>query len=251
MRFAIIDDLAADTEELYRNIRRWSDEHHIPLVPKPDTYTNGAVFLEQFDKNKYDVIFLDIYMDGITGMDTARRIRSLDNTCRLIFTTSSPDFAVESYEVDSSYYLLKPYTFSQFSMAMERCGAELLEASLSINVPGKNGTQLLFLHQILYTECDKRSICVHLKNHETLVVPMKQSDFAPLLLIYPYFCDCIRGVIINFEAVSKLKEDHFLLTDGTMVPVSRLKYQSVRQKFLDYCYSRARGGIQKTWQKSS
>ncbi len=73
-----------------------------------DRFSSGEDFLGAFTPGKYDLIFLDIYMDGITGMETAKRIRQTDHDCRIIFITISPEFAVESYNVNASFYLLKP-----------------------------------------------------------------------------------------------------------------------------------------------
>ena len=239
MRIAIIDDIATDAQKLYRYLCRWADEHCVPMVPEPDIFTKGEAFFKKFVKNAYDIIFLDIYMKGMTGMDVARKIRVLDNSCCLIFTTLSLDFAVESYEVDTSYYLVKPYSYLQLCDAMKRCKSSNLEASQSILFPGNH---LLFLHQIAYTQYENRHIHIHLKDGEIVTLSMKHKDFARLLLDYPYFCDCMRGIIINFEAVSRITEDSFIMTNGSVIPVSRLKYHEVRERFLNYCYTKARDG---------
>ena len=70
---------------------------------------------------------------------------------------------------------------------------------------------------------------------------MSQGDFAALLLAFPYFCDCMKGMLVNLEAVDKLLEDRFLLKSGETVPISRLKYRQVRERFLAYTYARVRG----------
>lgn len=118
MRIAIIDDLLTDLEYLRSNVCRWADEHAVPLIPGPALFENGETFLEQFQKDRYDIIFLDIFMEGMNGMDTARRIRECDDACRLVFTTTSAEYAVDSYEVDSSYYLVKPYSYEKLSLAL-------------------------------------------------------------------------------------------------------------------------------------
>lgn len=83
---------------------------------------------------------------------------------------------------------------------------------------------------------------VHLTSGEKITVSMRQSDFAALLLDYPYFCDCTRGVLVNFEQVEELLADRFLLKNGTAVPISRLKYREVREQFLAFTYARMREG---------
>ena len=242
MRIAIIDDLLTDLEYLRSNVCRWADEHAVPLIPGPALFENGETFLEQFQKDRYDIIFLDIFMEGMNGMDTARRIRECDDACRLVFTTTSAEYAVDSNEVDSSYYLVKPYSYEKLSLALDRCSAAFLEQGQFIIVPDRGTDRKLFLHPITWTEYADRRILVHMRDGTTLTVSMNQGEFAEQLLKYPYFCDCMKGILVNFEAVVKLYSDHFLLKDGTLVPISRLKYRNVREQFSDYSLAHARGG---------
>lgn len=165
MRIAIVDDLSADSERLRKLIECWAREQGIPLVPDLAVFESGEELLADFAPDTYDVIFLDIYMSGMTGMEAARKIRKQDEFCQLIFTTTTTEFAVDSYEVG-----------------------------------------------------------------------------AALLLAYPYFCDCMRGVLVNLEQVESLAPDHFVLQDKTDVPISRLKYREVREKYLTFTYARMRGG---------
>ncbi len=241
MRIAIADDLASDRDFLCKGVHQWAAENNVPLVPDIAVFESGEALLKEFNENKFDLIILDIYMGGMTGMETAHKIRETDSTCRLIFATTSTEFAVDSYEVDSSYYLVKPYTYEKLAIALNRCGANQLEQGQYIDIPGKHGDEKLLLHSIAYTEYSNRRILVHLKDGNEQLVAMNHGDFSNALLPYSYFCDCMKGILVNFEAVDKLLSDCFLLHGGDQVPISRLKYKEVREKFLDYTYAKARG----------
>lgn len=241
MRIAIVDDLAEDSQKLREDICRWAAETQTPLVPPPVLFDSGEALLDNMEENSFDVIFLDIYMKGMNGMDTAKRIREKNQSCRLIFTTLTPDFAVESYDVDSSYYLLKPYTYEKLSSALKRCGTAMLEQEQFITIPDKFGRERLYLHDIVYSEYVNRRVNVYMKDGTCRSITIRQGDFAGALLKYPYFCDCMRGMLVNFEMVEQLQKDRFLLKGGRYVPISRLKYQSVREQFLNYSYAQTRG----------
>ena len=73
-------------------------------------------------------------------------------------------------------------------------------------------------------------------------ISMSQRDFSTLLLSYPWFCDCIKGVLVNLEDVDKLLEDRFLMKSGASIPISRLKYRDVREQYIRYSYNQVRGG---------
>lgn len=240
MRVAIIDDLPEDRRRLSADVSCWVKNQGLPLDAPPDLFGSGEEFLENFSAGKYNVAFLDIYMDGINGMDTARKIRETDTACRLIFTTTTAEFAVESYDVDSSWYLVKPYSYEKLSRALERCSISWQEQNQFLLISGKAGDEKLPLHQIAWTEYVNRKICVHFKNGQETLLSMRLMDFSKMLLPYPCFCDCMKGLIVNFEAVEKLLEDSFLLENGIKLPISRLKYRQVREEFLEYSYARMR-----------
>ncbi|MCD8347273.1 MAG: LytTR family DNA-binding domain-containing protein [Lachnospiraceae bacterium] len=247
MRAAIVDDLAEDREKLQKDVFRWMKENLDPPVTAPMLFDCGEVLLDNMkrtgeaDSQRFDVIFLDIYMgDGMNGMDTARRIRDIDQDCCLVFTTQSPEFAVESYEVNSSWYLIKPYTYEKLSLALSRCRASLAESRESITVRGESGDEKLYLYDIVWTEYVNRHVIVHMKDGSSRPLSMRQGDFAELLLGYPCFCDCMKGVLVNFEAVDQLQKDRFLMKSGQSLPISRLKYQAVREQYLNYTFAKIR-----------
>ena len=205
MNIAIVDDRKTDSDRLVGFIDTYAEQHRLQWGAM-DRFSSGEEFLGAFTAGKYDLIFLDIYMDGITGMETAKRIRRADHGCRIIFITTSPEFAVESYDVSASFYLLKPIEKNGVFAALDRCGLQDAERTRAVEVATHFGKTVLPVHDISYTEYVRRQ------------------------------------VLINFEDVDKLLEDRFLLKSGIQIPISRLKYRNVREQFLEYSYSKVRGG---------
>ena len=238
MKFAIVDDMAADREQLVHDLGIWAEDHNISLVPLPTQFSNGEELMSVFSAGMYDVIFLDVYMNGINGIDLARHIRETDQSCCIVFITYSVEFAVDSYEVEASYYLLKPYTQAKLEAALERCGVSNLERMQYITIPKTQ--ERLFLHTIAYTEYAGRQVHVHFRNGTEAAVAMSHTEFARMVLEYPYFCDCVRGILVNFEAVDKLTAGSFVLRGGQRIPISRLKYPAVKKSFLDFSYAKMR-----------
>ena len=94
MRIAIVDDLFTDAEALRKFLCRWASEQGIPLVPSPVILESGEALLAHFAPNAFDIIFLDIYMAGITGMEVARKMRELGTQFERRFTTTTGALAV-------------------------------------------------------------------------------------------------------------------------------------------------------------
>ena len=242
MKIAIIDDIRQDAEQLAESVAHYMDDRSV-VCDAPVFYASGEDFLVDFTPSLYDIVFLDIYMNELSGMETARRIRQQDTTCSIIFVTTSPDFAVDSYDVDARYYLLKPVSDEQVARALDRCGLEQMEQNRFVLVPSEGKEIRLFLHRISYTEYESRRILVHMKDGSRLEVSMNQRDFSALLLEHDCFCDCMKGVLVNFEDVYKLLADHFVMKSGATIPISRLKYTDVREKYLDYTFRALREGL--------
>ena len=152
MRIAIIEDQSDDAAILLHFLAQWSEKQQIPLAPQPECFSSGEEFLTTFSGGSYDLLFLDIYLKDLNGMETARRIREMDPDCKIIFTTSSTEFAVESYDVNASWYLVKPFSYETFAKAMSHCETEALEQRQSILLPGEALQNRIYLHQISYAE---------------------------------------------------------------------------------------------------
>lgn len=108
LRIGVCDDDKEFRQRLVQMIRIWSDHSGIPTELYP--FDNGDELISKNAAFRMDIILLDIVMPLLNGMDTARELRAQDTAVKIIFLTSSPEFALESYEVRAQDYLLKPIT---------------------------------------------------------------------------------------------------------------------------------------------
>ena len=107
MKIAILDD----SKEDLRQIKSVISSYYESLNTSADIrlYSSAESFFAKYSPGFYDLIIMDIYMGTMTGMDAARKLRDAKDTAALIFITSSDAYAVESYDVQASYYLMKPF----------------------------------------------------------------------------------------------------------------------------------------------
>ena len=118
MRAAIIDDRADDREILFRELDSVLREKGY-RVDSIDLFESGEQFLNSFEQGKYDLLFFDIYMDGMNGIQAAAEVRRTDRSVRMVFVTTSNDFAAESYSLRADYYLLKPFVHDDIVKALD------------------------------------------------------------------------------------------------------------------------------------
>ena len=106
MTIAIVDDIAEERALLRKRLEKISLQKNIEF--HCCEYENGEAFLEASKNQNFTVLFLDIYMDGINGIEIAKNFRKCNKDCMLIFTTTSRDHALEGFQVRAMHYLVKP-----------------------------------------------------------------------------------------------------------------------------------------------
>ena len=106
MKLAIVDDNKLEQELIFNTLRTYEHERNISL--DISSYSDGNSFLNTYVPGDFDLIFMDIYMEGMTGIDAVTAIRKIDSHVPVAFATTSTEFALESYRLDALKYIEKP-----------------------------------------------------------------------------------------------------------------------------------------------
>lgn len=194
-------------------------------------YQTAKDFLDAFSPGSFNIIFLDIFMEEMNGIELARRIRAIDNDCFIVFSTSSNEFAMESYEVNARFYLVKPYTYESFSSMMKLVLPDKLLAKQSITL--SDGKKFIPAN-VIYSEYFNHKITVHQKYDEDFTTRLNQSELEEALSDYDFLVSCNRGIIINLGELKKLDTDSVTMSNKTVLPVSRGKYTIVKKAYEDF-----------------
>lgn len=235
MRIAIVDDIASEREHL--NAELDVQLTRLSLDAVTFGYASGADFLAAAKKERFDLVFLDIYLGNENGVDTAQALRRFDTNCMLIFITTSTDHALEGFRVRALHYLVKPFTQEDlaalFDEIVKRLPAE--DRYIQVNAPG--GPVRLRFQEILYAQHHQHQIHIYRTDgHETVV----RQTFRELCagLADGRFFPCSRGVIVNLEHAGDFDGTDFILKNGTRVPVSRDLAKAARMAFGDFLFRR-------------
>lgn len=231
MRIAIVDDLKSDNNKLKSIIEKYFDNSK----EKADIecYYDGESFLRYFSEGKYDIAFIDIYMKEISGIDTARKIFSTDKNCKIVFTTTSNNFASESYEIKAYSYIIKPILDDKICSIFNNIKYKENENSLNVSLISHKTNINIALNRILYIDIITRNINIHLFNN-TFPVKGKFMDYSAKLLKYPSFIECFRGVIINMDHITNVTEDDFILDNGESVPIRKRHKLDIKKHYIKY-----------------
>ncbi len=236
MRIAIVDDIASDRKELHNRLSvilcRCS------LDADVFEYADGESFLCAADSKKFDVVFLDIYMTGANGVETAKQLRTFDNECIIIFTTSSADYALDGFRVRALHYLVKPYSSEELENLMKEIVARLPAPDKYLDVNTVGGSVRLRFSEIIYASHFKHQIHIHTSDGNTTIIRRTFRDFVSSLEDDERFFMCSRGVIINLNYAEDFDGTAFKLKNGDTISVSRDLTKSARLAFGDYLFKR-------------
>lgn len=231
IRVAIVEDERQASDLLKEYILRFEKENAVAF--SVTQYADAVGLLEQYTP-VFDIIFMDIQMPYMNGMDAARRLRILDQKVLLIFTTSLAQYAVEGYDVDALSYLVKPYGYFEFSMKLSKAMQRVPKVASDIIVLNtKAGSVRLSASEILY---------VGIRGHKTDYHTASgiYSHYSTLKIVEEKlpretFARCNSCYLVNLFYVRRIEENTCVLSDGTALSVSHPKKQQFLSAWNAYC----------------
>lgn len=240
MRIAIVDDLAAE-RALLKDRLEWQLQRRNVQADILE-YESGETFLEAARKAPFTAAFLDIYMDGMTGMEAAKKLRKTNTDCLLVFTTTSTDHALEGFQVRALHYLVKPFSEAELSALLDEMLSKLPrpEPILTVKVDGSDIR--LCYRDIVSAEHFAHMISIRTTAGKTLATRQSFKAFTEPLKKDPRFFVCGRGAIVNMENAADFQDAAFCMTDGSRIYVSQELLKAARQAFMEFLLQRGRVG---------
>ena len=238
MRIAICEDLENERKNLYALLSAELDSRKID--GEIFVFKSGEEMLEAMKEEVFDINFLDIYMDKVTGMEVAGEIRTRDEFAAIVFTTTSLEHMADGFSVGAIHYLVKPYTKKDASIALDRCLhiVGMPEKFIEVNVGGDK--RKLLLKQILWAEAQNKSCVIRLPD-ESVRIYIKLNELLNMLNDVQ-FLHCHRSYVVNLDHVSGVKGNDFLMRDGAIVPIRREDKVKFKQTLQNYNFKKLRGG---------
>lgn len=236
MLIAVCDDNVGDRAVLIRALRALLDARC--LAAELREFASGEALLAAMDQEPFAICFLDIFMEGVSGVDAARCIRQAGAPAALVFTTSSPEYMAAGFEVGAAHYLVKPFTREAVETALDRCLLLAGEAERFVEVMVDREPRRILLSELRYVEV-RDNTCVLFLKADRLAVWLTLEELAGLLND-PRFLRCQRSFLVNLDYVAGMKGSGFLLTDGALVPVSRENRTVMKAKYEKYLFEKVR-----------
>ena len=230
MRIALCDDNQLDREIVTSLLEQYFKNR--PMTYQITSYTTGVNLLHEVkDGYSYDVIFLDIYMETKLGIEVAKELRELAYTGAIVFLTASPEFAVDSYEVDAEGSLLKPHSYEKLCKVMDKLTAP--HNIETYQVTFRNNVIRIPYHEILYFESNNTKCLLHHRNGKNYSIYKKLSEIEEELARDHRWLRCHQSYLVNMAYIQHA-DSKFTLFNGEFVMIRQRSLKEIRAKYLSY-----------------
>lgn len=223
-----IEDIRVLSEALYKY------DHSFQIL----TYTNGETLLEDWLEYKtlFDIIFMDIYMPGLNGIETAKKMRACLKDVKVIFISSSNEHYPEAYDVFAFNYILKPINQEKLNLILDQGLKDIsTERRQQISFSYKAVNYRIYCRDILYIESKDKRICFHMINRSTHQCYAKLDEILKQLP-EDSFIRCHQSFAVNIFHITEMSEKHFR-TGPAVISISKKYLKSTKDKYYKYLFN--------------
>ena len=235
LKIAVCDDNEDILKQTTEQIEKWSEELRIPI--QIFSFSNGDELIKADFSNKLDIIFLDIIMPLLSGMETARELRLTDSAVKIIFLTSSPEFALESYDVKAEGYLLKPVSYEKIKKTLDDCCKELIKEAENIVIRTDFGYLKIYYHDIEFIEAMNKKVAVHLSDGKIYETNEPLYYFEAALPLEKGFFKCHRSYLVYMPNVHLFNTTEITFKSGKSVPIARGYSKEFKEAYFALMFS--------------
>lgn len=227
MKIGICDDEKSIRDYLKGMAEAYNSEFEVALYP------SGESLLAEGELP--DLIFLDICLASINGMEVAKTIRKTNEETIIIFITGKKQYVFEAFDVEAYHYLLKPVEKAKFMEVLDRavkeCQKRKKKGETTLLIKCRQGSRIIKTNEILYGENDRRRIILHTwKEKITFYSKMEELEKK----LGEEFFRCHRGYLVNMDYISTYDRESIQLKNGETIYMSKQKYNAFVEKYHNF-----------------
>ena len=229
---AICDDEEAALTILSSSLQGAFRAHNVEA--SIDTYTRPRVMLAQMKNVSYDLLFLDIEMPGLSGIDVAKQLRHEGNLVDIIFISNREDLVFDALRVNPRGFIRKTRFIQDVSSVIDTYFAYRSDKTQEKVLIIRQRDQVLHLslEKLKYIEgSGKKQLAVTVDRDEPIEMTKSMQELEEELQDSG-FLRIHKGYLVNFSAIDRFNGDELMLTNGTGIPISRSKAREVKEKYL-------------------
>ena len=235
LTLALCDDRPEEREALLALLEQ------APIPTACTQFGSGEELLEAFRPGAFDLVLMDIYLDGMTGVEAVQKIREMDESIPIAFITTSTEHALEGYRLSVVKYLEKPVRQKDVDDLLRLVQRQKGSAP-TLTVRQDGAERAVPLSRLLYLEQQGHHVRLVFRDGGVLQLYGKLSSLLPQLEGQPFFCPH-KSYCVNLAFVRGINEEYqcYKMSDGKNVPISRTNRKAAKKEFEDYLFAQTRG----------
>ncbi len=228
-RTAIVEDTQEEAKQLKAYLSRYGSEHSTAF--NVSVFSNGEEFLNQIEEN-YELVLMDIEMPGLDGMETAKKLRETDENACLLFVTRLASYAIQGYGVKALDFLVKPVTYENFCLKMNRAITTIeRNRKQEIVITTQEGSRKISIHDISYVEVMNHTLVYHTSEGD-FSVRGSIRDCESRLVAYD-FARCNNSFLVNLHYVTEIRHND-ILVGNALLPIGSTKRRAFLQQLTEF-----------------
>lgn len=233
MKIAVCDDNQEELHRVASLLEDYQAEKNVSISLR--LFESSVELASIAPQENFDLYLLDVLMPALNGIDLAREIRAFNTAVPILFLTSSPEFAVESYTVHAANYLLKPVSRERlFSALNDISDQQKADRKNYIIVKSNIGVRKILLSQLVYVEAQDRRVIYHLQNGGQVDCIARFSAIAGELLKNTEFIQPHRSYLVNMNYINIIGTMDMELQDHTVLPLAQRRVAEIKEYYLAY-----------------
>ena len=245
MRVAICDDEKICRAQVLDIATDYSEERRDKDVEFFMFEYSEALFKDTLEKGSYDIYILDIVMPGMNGIELGKALRNEGVESKIIYLTSSEEYALESFRVRAFDYILKPIKKQDFYTVMDEAISSIhIKKDKGIIVKTKEHSARITFDSILYAELKGRAIIYHLVDGKTVESTTIRTNFTEAvsgLLGDKRFTPCGASMVANMHHITKVENEGFVFKDNHRVFLGKKACRELRTAWNVYWITEGEG----------
>ena len=235
MYIAVCDDQLGELNEILALLQLWQTENNTILRVR--TFRSAVELVDAAQREHFTLYLLDVIMPGMDGLEAAREIRSFDTAADIVFLTSSPGFAYESYGVRALEYLLKPLSSKLLFPILDKLYLREQKPQDGLTVRSDGMLIRLPFSHLSFVEVNGKHLFFNMADGAVHEVSASMKEYEGTLLARPEFMRVHRSYIVNMLQAETLSPTGLTTFSGQTVPVSRLLYGQLQRDYLALLFS--------------
>ncbi|SDI05465.1 DNA-binding response regulator, LytR/AlgR family [Pseudobutyrivibrio sp. 49] len=235
MRVAVIDDESIFRMQLKMMVEKVAAKRALTL--EVEEFETGQSFVDALTERRFDIVFMDIYMPDMDGIETAKKLRELTEKTFLIFMTASEGHYPDAFSLHAFDYVTKPFTLERIDNLISEIVDHTPIDAIFIKITVGSVDERIYLKNIVSVTTDGHYLEIHKDDGESSRVRLTSGEFLAMTGADKRFIMINRGIIINMDFIDRIDGGDVYLDDRTIFPMSAKKIADITQQIRDYQFS--------------